>query len=93
MGTISSPGGTGSKANLAACDDQMRDARAGIGSAALRLDLRSHSLHVVQHAQEVSAPEHADLLLGMAAPDQLQGDVEGLRGVDRCGLRRRVRIW
>ncbi len=49
--------------------------------SATRLDLGRNGLDLVEDAEQVSAPDHADLFFGLAATDQLERRVERLRGV------------
>jgi len=60
------------------------DARAYVRyrpGSALALDLGGDRLHLVEHAQQVAAPQQRDLLLGVAASHQFQGHVECLGGI------------
>src|SRR5579864_1885974 len=50
-------------------------------SAPLLLEIASNALDLVHHAQQVSAPELCDLLLGISAADELQRHVERLARV------------
>src|SRR5262245_8960240 len=43
------------------------------------LDAFCHPFDLFPYAQQVSAPEFADVTLGVAATDQLQRDIEGFR--------------
>ena len=59
-----------------------REAVASSGRGLLsQLDLFCDPLHIIQHTQQVPAPEQPDFFFAVPAPNQLERHVERLRGV------------
>jgi hypothetical protein len=51
------------------------------GKLRLSLQVLRHLLDFVEDAEEVATPEFCDLFFGVAAADELEGDVKGFAGV------------